>query len=753
MLTLLVFRTDVRDPFEESLKPGCGQIVNAACGTRGDVAPFENAPAVPYAPMPDRRDARALELLSVLGVVAVLIGIRMLDGTNLASSWERGLTGIASQLPVTLPAAVLVLGSTILQLAAGAVVIRALRGAPYGSVADAVLGGTVGAVAIGLAALMLLGSLGLFRQPVLLAVNAAVIGLGWFLRPIFAGRPEIKLGWPSVAGAFVVLAWSGSVILQLASPVVPFIDVLPNHVAPAEHLRTFGEFATLTTAPSPIYGPSRMFLGYTALLGSTTVLSGQSAALATSAFILPETILVAIGMVRLAVAIHGRGVGWWMLVAFTLTISFARMADDRATVVVLPLVAFCLVELLEANERSRPLVLAVGLATAVFLHPLMGVLTAGTVVALVALNPTRFAQVAVLALVGGGVLALPQAATMLAISTPSAVGLVVIPPAIGAVWLLQRSDIARRVLVLVLRAASLAAVATVVLFSLPSLGRWLSTFFDFFLNYPILVWTVAVGGIVAGRTTVALAPAVAFVIGLLAVMATAIIPWRDLGVEGVDFEVSKTLHYWTPVFLALMGAFALKAVWENPRFGLALRAGVVVVFLLAASLPVRLEPIEALLLGEHRISETLSIDLRDAELGFWQGYPDSRTIITPPQAELVERLRDEVAAGRLRSTTPVLHLAFNFQQWEATPIGVFGGMLETMVSQETEVSSHTAGGRLHPLDDLDGLLQAGYPYVVYEPDERLPGGLSDDFHDRILGAGYVLLFGNGRGEIFVAFSE
>ena len=697
--------------------------------------------------MRDGLERRSLELLSVVGVAAILVGIRMLDGTDLGSSWERGLAGVASQLPVTFPAAVLVFASAVLQLAAGAIVVRALRGAPYASVTDAVLGGMVGAVVIGLAALMLLGSLGLFRQPVLVAVNAAVIGLGWFVRPILASQPALRLGWPTVAGAFVVLAWSGSVILQLASPVVPFIDVLPNHVAPAEHLRAFGEFATLTTAPSPIYGPSRMFLGYTGLLGSATVLSGQPASLATSAFILPATILVGVGMVRLASAIHGRSVGWWMLVAFTLTISFARMADDRATVLVLPLVAFCLVELLHGTEPRRPLVLAVGLAATVFLHPLVGVLTAATAAALVALAPARFERLGVPALVGGGVLALPQASTMLGVDLPSALGLLVVPPALIAFWLFDRSEVARRGFVLLLRGGGIAAVLAVVVFAVPSLERWVNTFVDFFLRYPILVWTVAVGGIVAGRRTFALVPVVAFVIGLLAVLAAAAIPWQNVGVEGLDFEVTKTLHYWTPVFLAMMGAFALQAVWENLRFGLALRAGVVGLFLVAAALPIRAEPIEDLLLGEHRISETLSIDLRDAEFGFWRGYPDSRTIITQSQAELVERLRDEVAAGRLRSTTPVLHVAFNFQQWDATPIGVFGGMVETMVSEQTEVSIHTAGGRLHPLDELDPLLQAGYPYVVFEPQD-LPDGL----RERIVGAGYRSIFVNGQGEIYVAFS-
>ncbi|MGH2462788.1 MAG: hypothetical protein ACRDFZ_04070 [Candidatus Limnocylindria bacterium] len=691
-------------------------------------------------------EGRTLELLSVVAVAAILVGIRMLDGTTLGSSWEGALAEVASQLPVTFPAAVLVLGSAVIQLAAGAVVIRALRRAPYGSVIDAVLGGVVGAVVIGLVALMLLGSLGLFRQVVLLAVNATVIGLGWFVKPILASRPVLRLGWPTVAGALVVFAWSGSVILQLASPVVPFIDVLPNHVAPPEHLRAFGEFTTLTIAPSPIYGPSRMFLGYTGLLGSATVLSGQPAALATAAFVLPSTVLVALGMVRLASGIHGRGVAWWMLIAFTLTASFARMADGRATVLVLPLVAFCLVELVTGDEQRRPLVLAVGLAATLYLHPLMGVLTAATVAALVALAPERFARIGVPALVGGAVLALPQATTMLGLDLPSALGLLAIPPALGALWLLDRSDLARRGLILLVRGIGIAGVVTVVVFALPSLERWVNSFVEFFVRYPILVWTVAVGGIVAGRTTFALVPVVAFAMGLLAVLAAAAIRWQDLGVDGLDFEVSKTLHYWTPVFLAVMGAFALRAVWENPRFGLALRAGVVGIFLLAAALPIRLEPIEALLLGEHRISETLSIDLRNAETGYWVGYPDSRMIITPAQNELVERLRAEVAAGRLASTTPVLHVAFNFQQWDATPIGVFGGMLETMVSEQTEVSIHTAGGRLHPLEELNLLLQAGYPYVVFEPDD-LPLGI----RERIVGAGFVSLFVNTQGEIFVAF--
>ncbi|HJT64167.1 MAG TPA: hypothetical protein VJ839_05305 [Candidatus Limnocylindria bacterium] len=691
---------------------------------------------------------RWLEWVSLVGVAAILIGIWMLDGTQLGSSWPGALEGVVSQLPVTLPASLAVLVATAVQLAAGAVVVRALRGSPYRSVIDAFLGGIVGAVVIGLGCLMLLGGLGWFTPPALVAVNGGVIGLGWFVRPWFAEPPSLRASRLTVAGALVVLAWSGAVILQLASPVVPFIDVLPNHVAPAQHLATFGAFDVLTTAPSPIYGPSRMFLGYTGLLGSATVLSGQAAGLAVSAFILPATVLLAAGLARLASTVNGVGAGWWMLVAFTLTESFARMADARATVIVLALTTFCLVELLEGDERARPLTLAVALGATLFFHPLVGVMTAAVVAALVALYPDRYARFGVPALIGGGILALPQAATMIGVDLPSALGLIVVPPALGAVWLMGRWEAGRRWLAFGIRWVAVAAVVLVLVAALPRAEQWLSTFSGFFLDYPVLVLTVVVAGAVAGRRTFAAVPMLAFGIGLLAVLAAAAIPWQALGIEGIDFEVAKTLHYWVPVFLAVMAAYALRAVWLRSDLVEWTRVVAVGLFLLVAALPLRAAPIDVFHLGEHRMSETLSIDLRFAQTGFWLGYPDSRTVINAEQQELIDRLRDEVAAGLLVSTTPLLHVAFNFQQWDATPVGVFGGMIETMVSVETEVSSHTAGGRLHPFSDLETMLAEGFPYVLLEPE-----GVPADTRDLVLAAGYERIFANGQGEIFVQSGE
>jgi hypothetical protein len=71
-------------------------------------------------------------------------------------------------------------------------------------------------------------------------------------------------------------------------------------------------------------------------------------------------------------------------------------------------------------------------------------------------------------------------------------------------------------------------------------------------------------------------------------------------------------------------------------------------------------------------------------------------------------------------------------------------MVETMVSIESEVSSHTAGGRLHPFTDLEPMLATGFPYVLLEPE-----GLPIETRDIILAAGYEPIFANVQGEILV----
>ena len=86
-------------------------------------------------------------------------------------------------------------------------------------------------------------------------------------------------------------------------------------------------------------------------------MTGLSGGLAIAGFILPQTILVAAGAYRLASAIRNGDppVGAWALLAFALSQPFARLADARGTVVVVPLVCLGLAvaaELLAATTRT-----------------------------------------------------------------------------------------------------------------------------------------------------------------------------------------------------------------------------------------------------------------------------------------------------------------------------------------------------------------------------------------------------------------
>jgi hypothetical protein len=668
------------------------------------------------------------------------------------------LTGMASQLPTTGPALVLVLGATALNLAAGAVLARLTRRSPFPALGEAILAAFVAAVLLDVALLFGLGWAGWFRWPAVLVVHLAILALGWRTRPLLASPLDIRVGSPSLLWAFIVVAWSGSVVLQLASPVVPFLDVLPNHVATVEHLRTFGSWTELTTTASPLYGPSRTFLGYTALLGTVATLTGVPAALVASAFILPATLLVAVGVHRLATALGSPSTGRWALLTFALTASFARLADDRATVLVLPLVAWTLAAVAErlradaasvAPRSGEGLRLGAGLGAVTLVHPVVGALTMATVAALVLARPGRAAAIGIPGVASGALLALPQLATMVALPVPSVVGLLAFPLAAAVGLALERAGALRTALVLLGRVVCVAAIPIGLVLA-PALPRVaVDVIGGIVATLPLLAIVTVVGLLVAPRAVAApvvLAPVVlaALAVGTLVAVVVGLVPGESLLVQALHFEVPKTIQYWIPVFLALTAALGLDALWNASRVPPPVRIGLVAVLLVVAVLPLRPASIDLLYLGEHRISETLAIDLRYADQGYWRGYPDTRRVVRPDQVELLDALRAEIAAGRLGAASPVLHVAASFEQWVATPLGVFTGVTETMVSPDATTNIHTVGGRLRPLGDLEAALAGrGYPYVVLEP-----AGLPGDERDRILAAGYHSIFANTRGEVF-----
>jgi hypothetical protein len=658
-------------------------------------------------------------LLGACGLAALVVGLWLLP-PQLAVDAPHAADAIFAQLPVTGPAAILVLAAAVLNIGTAGLVVQRVVPKAARSLAEVVLAAYGSAVLLDVALLYVLGGLGLFTWPVLVGVHGGLLAFAWVVR-----RPARRLVpvplHPHLGWALVAIVWSAPVLLQLASPVVPFMDVLPNLVAPVEHLRTFAQFDPLTTSPSPIYGPSRLSLGYVGLLGTITTLSGLSAAQAISAFIAVEVVLVAIAVAALARSAAGRHAVFWALIAFAMTQPFARLADDRSRILAIPIIAWTLIELVRASRhdpapRQTARIIGIGLGATLLLHAVIGSFLALTMLVLVAVSPARHRSV-MPALAMAGTLALPQAAVMVGIPVPSLLGVVAFPASVGASLAVGLLAPLRAALVQVTRVALALTIGIAVAgagYAVPAFVRWFS---DFGPAVPFLSVTGAAG-------LLWLRPSARWVlITMLGVGAAAgtlanLVPAGDLLWQSVRYEVPKEVHTWLPVVLAISSAALLAQIVRRipaaGRVGQGWRIAVVAAWLLVAALPLRPEPIDGLHVGERHLSENIAIQLRYADHGFWTGYPDTRWVVDSKQRQVLAAIRREIAAGRITAGTRLLHVSRTYQQWGAIPVGVFSGVLETVVSSDARVTIHTVGGRLIPLDALSTQLAADYDYLLIE---------------------------------------
>lgn len=687
-------------------------------------------------------------LVNLVGLVGLAVGLALLQGSAVAFTLGGTLGGIVSQLGTTLPAAVAVFLATAMNVGAGAVLVRIIRWSPFGSVAELALSGLVAAIVLDAVLLFAVGPFGLFRPLTLAIVNLAILSAGVFVRPwLVPGERRLPsfgpLGWLLIA-----IVWSAPVLLQLASPVVPFLDVLPNHVAPVEHLRTYGTWETLAVSPSPIYGPSRLFIGYVALLGTLSTLTALPAALAVSAFALPLSILIALGAAHLAQTLAGpadgpttstgrtaaSSAGYWALLTVPLTFTFLRLPDARATVLVFAPVAIALAIVVSRGAwggRSRAVVLAAALAAAVLVHPLAGAFAVATVGLIGLLSPERF-RLAVAGVIGAAIGALPQAVIMVGIAMPAWAALPALPAGfLVAAWLSGPAErdpatagrpralardfgwplIILAILLVSTGVVGAAAVATSVPHAIVlAKGAALTTLLD----WGVLAVAAVVGFLLVRSLDGVRVLGAAILVGAAALGVGEALPGDSLLIQSIHFEVPKSAGYWLPWFAAIAGGMGLAAVWDRHGWPRRLRVGLVLAFVLVATIDPRPDQIEEVGIEQHRYADSLAIALHRAETGYWVGYPDSRTILDEPRRELLAAVQTEQASGRIGPSTALLHVAPSFQQWDATPLGVFAGVMETDATKDPEHSVHTVGGRLEDVNDLPSLLHQGFLYVVVE---------------------------------------
>lgn len=704
------------------------------------------------------RGKRLETVLLLAASVALVLGVLQRQADPLlGSSLAGAVVGLASQMGTTLPAAALVSAALLLDLSAGAAVVRVVRRTPFPSSSDALLGGFAGAILLDAALVFVLAPAGLFRQGPLAIVLAAVAVVGLGARPLVA--PPRRPGRLRPARwLLLALVWSTVVIVVLASPVVPFVDELPNHVAPAEHLRVFGAVGSLATYPSPVYGPSRLFLGYEALMGTLATLTGLPAALAVEASVLGLAVLSAAAAHRLADAAFGREAGSWALLAFALTFIFVRLPDARDSVVALPLAALAFAVLVGPERRLRRLrpapgrpdwLLAASLSAATLIHPLVGTLTMASVVLLVLADPARNGERAIPALVATAIAVLPQAAVMLGLAVPPIAGLLAFVAAMVAALITARfvgrlglRRIDARVATIGLSAAAVAGLLAVVLVA-PSVMvqavGWINPAFPALF----LAAGLAVAGLVPtarGGRRILLA---ALGAGAVSLVVVAALPGASLLVQSLRYEVPKAVGYWLP-WACVPAAAGLVAAAGRSRAPVLLRAGALGAALAVVLLPLgpaRLDSVQA----SHAVADDLAYDLQLAEHGYWQGYPDPRRLVGPPGQQLLDFLHGEVVAGRIGGATRILHVAQSYQPWASLPIAVFSGIDETVVSPGAATTIFTAGGRIHPLSELPAQLADGFGYVVLEP-----AGLPDTLSGLVLAAGYRPVYSNAAGRVFAA---
>ncbi|HEU6440054.1 MAG TPA: hypothetical protein VFC12_06405, partial [Terriglobales bacterium] len=553
-------------------------------------------------------DVQWISVVLLLGVGLLLAGLEVVRvSPEWGFTYGGALSGVLSQLAVTGPAAVLVAAATSANVLVGAVALRWLGTPAYRNVSDVVLAGFAAAVVLDTALLFLLGSFGLFGWPELLALHVAVAATYVATRrhrPLFAGPVHVRPSRPAAWWLLVVAVWAGPLIVQLASPAVPFMDVLPNHVAPVEHIRVFGDFASLTTSPSPIYGPSRLMLGYVALLGQLTTITGLHAVLSEAAFALPLTIVITVALRRLAGELFGSSAAFWVLFTFPLTFTFMRISDSRGTVVVFPLAALALAVIareLRARRRAggpgRPAGAAVdappkpsrrpdisltfAIGGAILVHPLIGLVAATAAVGALILHPAQLGRRLVPALGSGAVIAAPQVLTMVGIEAPSWVGFACIVAAIFVAFGLAygagaiadrvggfgrdgfgRDGFGRRsseyLSELERGAIVLAAIICLVVVARANLSPPDDPASEAIGDFPRILWLCIGGATISaigfGRGSVRRGWTLlgcGIAAGLAAWTASSLIGSANLTQQAIHYEVPKSVEYWLPVMLAI----------------------------------------------------------------------------------------------------------------------------------------------------------------------------------------------------------
>ena len=618
---------------------------------------------------------------------------------------------------------------------------------------DASLIGLAGVWVLAYFAGILLGPVGLFRGPTLwLASLAATV----YLYPNLSGavfrRPGFGIGLALIA---VALASVSLLPLQLGSPVAPYMDVLA-WPASAQRVLTFGTYLPFNNDPYGIFGPNvqepalELFYAYLAL-GSHTRL----AVLAESSLIFPTAVLMILATYRLGATLFDDVTGGAAALLLFLTTIFRWLEGMRGTAVDFVLVALGLALFLD-SRRSRTLMACGALMLGVTLpsHAIDGALAIGVASAacgswLLTGDLPRF-RAGALSVAGALLVGAPEILIAHAIVAPVAalMFLEIAGAALiicGASRLRPRAGDAEPRDAVFLGRLLLIIVTTGILYDVVTRTGTV---------YSVVPSNFALLGILAmaGLAVIIVRPPPTDAVGRLCTIAVMLLP--PLAIERIlmnlpldssaasgfeRFELTRKIaSFWMPFAMVFPAARLIAVICE-----LLPKALVMTVVLALLIFPPPRRGGMDYYTHEISIGENWMIDFSILSSGYWTLSADPRWTADPNEFRLFEVLRDEIRAGRLTTSTNILHLVHDvnpYGKW--VRFSVFTGVNDdplVIAPTESQWDMFMAGGRARSITHFKEELAKRPKYILSEIPLSEPLGIPDEY-ERIFDSGGIILY-------------
>ncbi|MBI3770608.1 MAG: hypothetical protein HY271_19230 [Deltaproteobacteria bacterium] len=622
-----------------------------------------------------------------------------------------------------------------------------LRVEPALGLLDAMIGGMIGVWIFAYLAANLLGPIGLFRE--WLVGGFLVLGVWVWRVPLAADHPPPP-GLKLALLAFALLA-PGLLILQLGTIVPPYMDILATP-ASAQRILTFGRYLPFDNDPYGYWDAASQCPGTELLYAFLGLGSGTSlAVLAESAAILPMAALFIVATYRLGRSIGGDVMGGMSALLLFATVFLRVLPYMHGREVTFPLVAVGLAFLLDPRrDRIRLALGALALGTAIAAHAIIGafgmVTAALSVLFWLLAGDVAGAFGGVALLAGASLVAVPT----LAIGLRMPLAYPALPAAqllgVGVIVLAARSMHGRP-----LRDRGLArwlgwALALVAIYVLVEHPAKLGVLNDHWNRFPLLS-IGAIGGLlimlwldVRRSARVQLAPVVlAFLFGV-ALDYVSREWWTTFTEPKVQTAIEDFYHkvdYWNPYVLIFPTACLFAWLYRSVSPRLAVFGLVALLFYPWKDVSQHPDPNY----HQHSIAEAYAFELQLAKGGYWGATGHRRWAQSAAELELVDVLRAEIAAGRITLATHIVHLAPDILLYQDNVLfSVYTGINDDGYLANYEFDRSIAGGRLHPIAQLDAALAKRPPYIVlhestsngrklYDVMPRLPSEVLQDYEE------------------------